>query len=150
VREAHDIAIFEQDGGVCVSLHLKFPAEIELAEAHETAERVERAIRARPGVIDVQTHLEPLERPLAAAPGGDGRGTEQAREQAIRLVRERTGTEPRRVRVLATEGGLVVFLTLVVDAREPLAGAHELASELEDELHQRVPGIAEVVVHTEP
>jgi cation diffusion facilitator family transporter len=149
VKEAHDIAVFEQDGGVCVSLHLKFPADIDLHSAHETAERVEDAIRARPGVVDVQTHLEPMERPLAAA-AADAAALEQTRAQAMRLVRERTGAEPRRVRVLATEGGVVVFLTLAVDPRETLLQAHELASELEDELHRQLPAIAEVVVHTEP
>jgi cation diffusion facilitator family transporter len=149
VREAHDIAIFEQDGGVGVSLHLKFPPDIGLAAAHETAERIERAIRGRPGVLDVQTHLEPLEQPLAAA-GGGGASAEQARAEAVRLVTQRTGSEPRRAQVLATERGLVVFLTLAVEQRATLADAHRLASELEDELHRRVAGIAEVVVHTEP
>src|SRR5271168_3416838 len=67
VREAHDIAIFEQPGSVSVSLHLKFPADLDLTAAHEVAERVERAIRDR-GVAHVQTHLEPLERTLVAGP----------------------------------------------------------------------------------
>src|SRR5271154_3340776 len=68
VKEGHDSTIFEQDGPASVSLHLKFPAELDLRAAHEIAERVEQAIRARPGVTDVQTHLEPLERKLAARP----------------------------------------------------------------------------------
>jgi cation diffusion facilitator family transporter len=149
VKEAHDIAIFEQDGAVCVSLHLKFPPELDVQTAHETAARVEQAIRARPGVADVQTHLEPLEQPLGAG-AVDGAGLERAREQAVRLVRERTGDEPRRVRLLSTEAGLVVFLTLVVPPGESLADAHALAGSVEDELHRLVPAIAEVVVHTEP
>ena len=49
VREAHDITIFEQRGSTSVSLHLKFPADLDLKDAHETAERIERAIRERPG-----------------------------------------------------------------------------------------------------
>ena len=72
VKEAHDITIFEQRGSSSVSLHLKFPADLDLRAAHEIAERVERAIRARPGVADVQTHLEPLERPLTARPPDEG------------------------------------------------------------------------------
>jgi cation diffusion facilitator family transporter len=149
VKEAHDITIFEQDGAASVSLHLKFPAELDLRAAHEIAERVERAIRARPGVSDVQTHLEPLERPLVARPGDDGsaRRTEQAVEQ---LVRERTGADPERLRLISTDAGDVLFLTLRVDAAASLTDAHRLASELEDELRQRVAGIAEVIVHTEP
>lgn len=147
VKEAHDISIFELNGGRSVSLHLKFPAELDLRTAHATAERVERAIRARPGVIDVQTHLEPLERPLAAhrhTCAADARTS----EAVARLVRERTGAEPRSVRLLSTDAGQVLFLTLAVDPAESLTDAHRLAGELEDELRQHIAGIADVVVHT--
>ncbi len=149
VKEAHDITIFEQRGSRSVSLHLKFPADLDVRSAHEIAERVEQAIRARPGVTDVQTHLEPLERPLAArAP--DNR-TDLQRTRAIeQLVRERTGSDPQRVRLLSTDAGEVLFLTLVVDPSESLTDAHRLAGELEEELRQRIDGIADVVVHTEP
>ncbi|HUB72440.1 MAG TPA: cation diffusion facilitator family transporter [Solirubrobacteraceae bacterium] len=149
VKEAHDISIFERDGAHSVSLHLKFPAELDLRTAHEIAERVEQAIRARPGVVDVQTHLEPLERPLAVR-GERAREQLHAREQIGRVVRERTGAEPRSLRVLDSDAGLVLFLTLAVAAGESLSDAHQLAGELEDELRQRVEGIAEVIVHTEP
>jgi divalent metal cation (Fe/Co/Zn/Cd) transporter len=149
VKEAHDIAIFEQRGSYKVSLHLKFPADLDLRSAHEIAERVERAIRERPGVADVQTHLEPLERPLAARAqdvGADLRTT-----RAIeRVVRERTGDDPRSVRLLSTDSGQVLFLTLRADPAESLTDAHRLAGELEDELRQRIDDIADVVVHTEP
>jgi cation diffusion facilitator family transporter len=149
VKEAHDITIFEQDGAVSVSLHLKFPADVELGVAHETAERVEQAIRARPRVSDVQTHLEPLERMLAARPSDAAADRELARG-VERLVRARTGRNPERVRLLSTEAGRVLFLTLAVDRGESLADAHTLAGELEEELRQRLDGIADVVVHTHP
>jgi cation diffusion facilitator family transporter len=149
VKEAHDITIFEQRGGTSVSLHLKFPADLDLRGAHEIAERVEQAIRARPGVADVQTHLEPLERPLAARPRAEGSDAPSMR--AIeQLVRERTGNDPRRVRMLGTDAGQVLFLTVSVDEQASLSDAHELAGELEEDLRQRLADIADVVVHTEP
>src|SRR5580692_2290632 len=149
VKEAHDVTIFEQRGSSSVSLHLKFPADLDLRRAHEIAERVEQAIRARPGVGDVQTHLEPLELPLAArAPDDDadariGSAIEQ-------LVCARTGSAPQRLRLFSTDAGHVLFLTLVVDPDESLTDAHHLAGELEEQLRKQIPGIAEVIVHTEP
>ncbi|MDX6646104.1 MAG: hypothetical protein QOK40_1831, partial [Miltoncostaeaceae bacterium] len=68
VREVHNLTIYEHGPRRSASLHLKLPAELSLAEAHEVAERVERAVAAEAGV-EVQTHLEPLERPLALQPG---------------------------------------------------------------------------------
>jgi cation diffusion facilitator family transporter len=149
VKEAHDITVFEQDGAASVSLHLKFPADLDLRAAHEVAERVEREIRARPEVAAVQTHLEPLERPLSAR-AADEDADAPAREEVARVVRERTGHDPERVELLWTDAGRVVFLTLGVGAAESLRGAHQLASELEDELRRRIAGLADVVVHTEP
>jgi cation diffusion facilitator family transporter len=149
VKEAHDITIFEQGGSASVSLHLKFPADVDLAQAHEIAERVERAIGERPGVGDVQSHLEPLERPLAARPASERADGEMARE-VERVVREHTGAAPQWMKLLSTDAGRVLFLTLAVGEGESLTGAHELAGALEDELRQRIAGIAEVVVHTEP
>jgi len=148
VREAHDITIFEQPGGANVSLHLKFPAELELREAAQIADRVERAICERPEVAAVQTHLEPLERPLSER-AADVSADMHATREIERLVRERTGGAPERVKLLSTDAGRVVFLTLEVDRHESLTAAHRLASELEEELRQRVPDIADVVIRTE-
>ena len=149
VKEAHDIAVFEDGERASVSLHLKFPGELDLRSAHEIAERVERAILERPEVDDVQTHLEPLERPLRARPA-DGPGVEATERRARALVLGRTGREPERVRLLSTDFGPVLFLTLAGRNGESLTEAHLLAGELEDELRGQIEGLADVVIHTEP
>lgn len=150
VMEAHDITIIEQNGAINVSLHLKFPEDLDLKDAAQVADRVEQAICERPGVAAVQTHLEPLERTLAARPV-DVSADMHAEREIERLVRERTdGRAPQRVKLLSTDAGRVVFLTLELDPRESLTAAHRVASELEEELRQRVPGIADVVIRTEP
>jgi divalent metal cation (Fe/Co/Zn/Cd) transporter len=148
VREVHDIAIFEHDGSVSVSLHLKFPADLDLGAALVVAERIEQAIRARPGVSEVQTHLEPLEHPLPAHLANASTDLDATRE-IERIVLERTGAKSRGIRLLRTQAGRVIFLTLVVGTATSLVDAHQLASELEEELRRQVPDIADVVVHTQ-
>ncbi|HEX3830502.1 MAG TPA: cation diffusion facilitator family transporter [Solirubrobacteraceae bacterium] len=149
VSEAHDITIFEHGDQVSVSLHLKLPADSSVQEAHDVAERVEAAIRALPRVSDALTHLEPLERPIAADPTATYDDRETLNDVRT-IVREQTGTPPRDVRLLPTDAGIVVFITVPVGATESLAHAHQIASELEEALRQRMPEIADVVVHTEP
>jgi cation diffusion facilitator family transporter len=149
VREAHDITIFEHGDRLSVSLHLKLPAESSLAQAHEVAERVELAIGALPRISDVRTHLEPLERPIAADPTAET-DIRRTTEIVEALVREQTGKDAGDVRVLPTEMGSVVFMTIVVDPTATLARAHQVASQLEESLRRSLPGIADVVVHTEP
>ncbi len=147
VREAHDIAIFEGPRGTFVSLHLKLPDDLSVRDAHDVAERVEQTIRNQTGVIDVQTHLEPLERPIALASAQtDGREVRAIEE----LVSRHIDARPCTVRVLPTETGEVLFLTVQVGDRASLTEAHRLASELEEDLRAHLPDVAEVVVHTEP
>jgi cation diffusion facilitator family transporter len=149
VMEAHDITIIEQDGLANVSLHLKFPPDLDLEAAARVADRVERAIRERPDIADVQTHLEPLERTLVTRPV-DVSADMHAKREIERLVQERATGRARSVKLLSTDAGRVVFLTLELDSEESLTAAHRVASELEEELRQRVPGIADVVIRTEP
>jgi cation diffusion facilitator family transporter len=149
VLEAHDISIFEQNGSASVSLHLKFPADLDLRTAAEISDRVEQAICARPEVTAVQTHLEPLESTLRVADADAAVALDAART-IEQLLEERTGRGAHAIKVLATDGGRVVFLTLRVDPSTSLMAAHRLAGELEEELRLRLSDIADVVIHTTP
>jgi cation diffusion facilitator family transporter len=150
VREVHNIVVLQVGGRTEVSLHLKLPGGYSLEEAHDIASAVEHEIlEALPEVDAVQTHLEPLTEPALAAPVPAGE--RQAEAEALRkIVREATGSEPRELRLLDTEVGLVAFLTVGMDADRPLAEAHALASDVEERIRRTHPGIADVVVHTEP
>lgn len=151
VREAHDITIYEHDGLVSVSLHLKLAADVAIGDAHDVAERVEAALRDEPGVEDVHTHLEPLEQPVAARPDEDpGAPDETQRQRVNQLVLDRTGQPLRELRLLQAAGGLVVFVAVAVPPDMTLSDAHELASRLEDDIRDGQSRMQDVVVHTEP
>ncbi len=148
VRDVHDIAIYRHDGRVSVSLHLKMNPDVPLTEAHDVAERIEAALCAEPGVEDVHTHLEPLELPLAAQDTTPTDDTE--RDRITQLALRRTGYPPRELRLLHTENGLVVFVSVAAGTNSRLPAAHELASRLEDDIREAQPHMTDVVVHTEP
>jgi divalent metal cation (Fe/Co/Zn/Cd) transporter len=110
---------------------------------------VEAALRADPGVDDVYTHLEPLERPLRARDETEA-SAQAERERITRLVVERTGHLPRELCLLHTDGGLVVFVSVVAAPDSGLTDAHQLTSRLEDDIREAQPHMTDVVVHTEP
>jgi cation diffusion facilitator family transporter len=148
VREIHNVTVLEIDGGTEVALHLKLPGDLSLGDAHEVAEDVEQAIRAAlPEVSAVQTHLEPLseEAHVHAA-----ENVEDQRAVVLRIVRDELGREPRELRFLHTDEGLVAFLTLGLDPDASLSEAHARASEIEQRVRSARPEIADVIVHTEP
>ncbi|MFL5861043.1 MAG: cation diffusion facilitator family transporter [Solirubrobacteraceae bacterium] len=148
VRDVHDISIYDHDGAHSVSLHLKLQPDLTLRFAHEVAERVEARLRADPDVEDVHTHLEPLEQPVVAQ---DATPSDDAERQRITdLVVRRTGRSPRELRLLHTDNGLVVFVSVATDEDTGLAQAHTLASVLEDDIREGQPHMTDVVVYTEP
>jgi cation diffusion facilitator family transporter len=146
VREVHNVRLVTVNGGIEVGLHLKLPGELSLEHAHAVASEVEDAIAAAlPEVVAVQTHLEPLRETAA------GERTARPDEQAIlAIAREVTGEPPRDVRLVRTDEGLLVFVTLRVAPERTLAEAHALASAVEGRIREHLPEIADVVVHTEP
>ena len=97
-----------------------------------------------PEVVDVRTHLEPLTEAASA------HEVEVDAAAVERVVREETGVAPRELRFVRTDDGLVAFLTLALAGKESLADAHSRASAVEERVREAVPGIADVVVHTEP
>ena len=145
VREIHNLAVLEVGDGFEVSLHLKLPGDLSLEQAHGVAEDVEGAILAAlPEVRDVRTHLEPFKE---VAAGEEVAVDETAVERA---VRDETGAPPRELRFVRTDEGIVAFLTLAVGGETSLAEAHVQATAVEERVRSAVPGIADVVVHTEP
>jgi cation diffusion facilitator family transporter len=145
VSEVHNLTLLDVGGRTELSLHLKLPGDSTLEAAHDVAEQLERAVRAAvPEVDSVQTHLEPLTEPSA------GREVPDDKRTIERIVQEATGREPREVRFLRTDGGLVAFLTLGLDGTSRLNDAHARASEIEERIRRERPDIADVIVHTEP
>ena len=145
VREIHNLTVLEVGDAYEISLHLKLPGELSLAQAHALAEEVEEAIRREvPEVTAVQTHLEPL----SEAAAGEELTLDPAAVEEV--VREEIGLAPRELRFVRTDDGIVAFLTLAVGGDESLAGAHDRASAVEERVRETVPGITDVVIHTEP
>jgi cation diffusion facilitator family transporter len=150
VREVHNVSVVAVGSRTELSLHLKLPGNLSLDEAHEIAEDVERAIReAVPEVSAVSTHIEPLAeeaagtRPAAAA-------VETDRAVVERIVRAEMHEDPRELRFVNTDEGLVAYLTLRLGSGTALADAHALASRIEEAIRRERPEIVDVIVHTEP
>jgi divalent metal cation (Fe/Co/Zn/Cd) transporter len=146
VREVHNLVLVEVNGHTELSLHVKLPGDLPLDEAHAVAEQLEASICAAvPEITGVQTHLEPL------AEAAEASEVEvDAAAVVARIVREATGADPRELRFLRTDAGLVAFLTLGLDGSSRLESAHAQASEIEERIRRERPDVADVIVHTEP
>jgi cation diffusion facilitator family transporter len=150
VREIHNVRIMQVDGGYELSLHVKLPRGLSLADAHETVEQLETAVcRAVPELRMVHTHIEPLSRTdWASKPTRDEVAVE--RDAIEEVVRRYTGVEPAAVRFRDAERGRVALITVLLPPDQPLPSAHRRAGEIERAVRGRCPALADVIVHTEP
>ena len=96
----------------------------------------------------MQTHLEPLSESTRIADSSHESFPQASMVRAA--VRDLTGADPREMRLLDTDEGPVVLLTLGVAPDTPLSEAHARASAVEALIRESRPEIADVIVHTEP
>jgi cation diffusion facilitator family transporter len=150
VREVHNVRVMRVGNDYEVSLHVKLPRELNLAEAHDVIERLEAAVHAAvPEIRNVHTHIEPLARTdWASAPPADDTAMERAAvEDTVRGI---TGSLPASVQFRDAERGRVALVTITLPGEQPLPSAHQHAGRIEEAVRERCPGLADVIVHTEP
>ncbi|MGH7424786.1 MAG: cation transporter dimerization domain-containing protein, partial [Candidatus Methylomirabilales bacterium] len=151
VRQVHNVFVARRPDGLHISLHAKFPGSMTLAEAHETAERLEAEIRSDfDGVARVDTHLEPLE-------GSATPGTDATRRHALLVGKARALAERQpevvnchEVIVTDTKEGLLVVMHCEAAPGLPISNAHQASTRIESEVHRLWPEVERVVVHFEP
>lgn len=150
VREVHNVRVMRLPDGYELSLHVKLPRELSLEQAHNAVERLEQRVREEvPEVQHVHTHIEPLARlDWASAPDTDETAFE--REAIESAVRRFTGSSPLAVNFRDGEQGRVALVTVSLPGDQPLPSAHQHAGAIEEAVRERCPGLADVIVHTEP
>ena len=150
VREVHNVRVMRVGSDYELSLHVKLPRDLSLAEAHDVIERLEAAVRAAvPEIRSVHTHIEPLSRTdWASAPPADATAVERAAvEETVRGI---TGARPAAVQFRDAERGRVALVTITLPGEQPLPSAHRHAGMIEEAVRERCPELADVIVHTEP
>jgi cation diffusion facilitator family transporter len=150
VREVHNVRVMHMPDGYELSLHVKLPRGLSLTEAHDVVERLERRVLGElPELRNVHTHIEPLSRTDQATRPRSGE-TESERQAIEAAVRQVTGAAPARIGFRDGEGGRVALVTVALPGEKPLPSAHRDAGAIEEAVRERCPGLADVIVHTEP
>ena len=150
VREVHNVRVMRLPDGYELSLHVKLPRDLSLEQAHDAVERLEQRVRDEmPELSYVHTHIEPLARTdWARSPDTDETAVE--REAIESAVRRFTGSSPIAVTFRDGEQGRVALVTVSLPGDQPLPSAHQHAGAIEEAVRERCPGLADVIVHTEP
>jgi cation diffusion facilitator family transporter len=142
-------------GDLYMEVHVGVNPELSLGEAHDLVDRLEVELRRRvPEIAEVHTHIE-----MADLQVQQGDRVPQDQEQPLRLEIEQIVARipglghPHNIQVRRDHTDpqhFHVALECEVAAGMPVGEAHQLSDQLEQEIRQRLPEVAEVFVHMEP
>ena len=148
----HHIAVQTVAGRLSVSVDLEVDGTEPLAAAHETASRLEEAIREELGPqIEVETHIEPLPADVLAGSDAEPARIAQVRQLLTSLAAEIPDLgEVHDVRVRETAAGEIVNFHCRVDPALSVSSVHDMVDALERRLRRQFPTIRRVIGHAEP
>ncbi len=150
VAEVHNIVVTSHPEGDHISLHAKFPAEMDLEHAHSLADQLEREIMTEiPGVVRVDTHLEPL---VAGEVGADVTQSHMLLAQWTKQLAERQPEvhDCHEVLISESEEGLALVIHCEAEPQLSVLAVHNASTRIEDATHLRWPNVKRVTVHFEP
>jgi cation diffusion facilitator family transporter len=151
----HEVWAHRLGEDLYIEVHVGVDPLLSLGEAHALVDRLEAAVRQRlPEVKGVHTHIElATTRVQISSPAPQELEARVLQEVRASVAAIPSLSNPHNVRARRdpTAGDrLIISLECSVAPDMPVAQAHQLASQLEEEIIQRLHQAAEVSVHLEP
>jgi cation diffusion facilitator family transporter len=147
----HHVTVHDLGEKLIVGIDLEVDGDMELAEAHDIAHRLERSIREDFGEdVEVDTHIEPLEPEL---PHGTNAAPDRVETIKAALTRFAAGGaihDIHNVRVRDTDAGEIVNFHCRAAPSMSVIKVHENVDEIERALRRAFPTIKRVISHAEP
>jgi len=147
VRDLHNVTVErESDGSLHLTMHAKLPGDMTLAEAARASAGLERTLRAElSDATRVDIHLEPMEPHVV-------RGEDVTSRRALLAARMREVVEAhlevrRCVDVELSDRHHRIYAHVVaeLDGEVSLEHAHQVETELEEQIRRALPEVHEVV-----
>jgi cation diffusion facilitator family transporter len=148
----HNIHAHGVHGSFFVDLDVEVPADLTLDEAHDQVSRFEAVLYDElPYVREINTHMEPIAASVISTAGAEAKRRAQLQAQILALVKELPELRGcHNLHIWPGQDGYDVVLHCRADRDLPIVAAHQLAEQLEQQLHALAADISQVLVHIEP
>jgi cation diffusion facilitator family transporter len=147
VRDLHNVTLErEADGSLHLTMHAKLPADQQLAVATRTSRDLERSIKAElPEVGRIDIHLEPIEPQVVL-----GEDVTARRKQLAKRIRQVVESHPEVKRLVDVElsdrrNRIHAHVVAELAGEMTLDDAHDIESQLEEQILREIPEVHEVV-----
>ncbi|HEX6489345.1 MAG TPA: cation diffusion facilitator family transporter [Candidatus Dormibacteraeota bacterium] len=152
IRDLHNVTVErEDDGSLHLTMHAKLPGSMSLDEAAAVSAELEQRLRAElPNVSRVDVHLEPLEPDVIS-----GADVTSARRELVERVRQVVERHPDVLRcgdveLSERDGRIFAHVVAEMHGDSSLEEAHRVETEIEKQIRDSAPEIAEVVARATP
>jgi cation diffusion facilitator family transporter len=148
----HHLTVQHIGTKLAVSFDLEVDGATPLAAAHDTATKLENAIRRELGPhVEVESHIEP--QPERLLEGTDAPPRERQAIEAVltRLARREAHlTDLHDIRVRRNDHGVFVHYHCRFAPQETVEDVHAAVDRIENGLQAKYPAIRRVIAHAEP
>ena len=146
VRDLHNVTVErESDGSLHLTMHAKLPGDMTLASASKTSARLEKTLRSElPEATRIDIHLEPME-PIVVR----GEDVTQRRALLADRIRNVVGSHPAVKRLVDVElsdrhNRIHAHVVAELAGDVSLEQAHQVETELEEQIRRALPEVHEV------
>ena len=146
VRDLHNVTVErESDGSLHLTMHAKLPGDMTLASASKTSARLEKTLRNElPEATRIDIHLEPME-PIVVR----GEDVTQRRALLADRIRDVVGSHPAVRRLVDVElsdrhNRIHAHVVAELAGDVSLEQAHQVETELEEQIRRALPEVNEV------
>jgi cation diffusion facilitator family transporter len=147
VRDLHNVTVErENDGSLHLTMHAKLPGDMTLATASLASAELERTLRSElPEANRVDIHLEPMEPHVVR-----GQDVTSRRTQLATRMRDVVESHPEVRRCVDVElsdrhNRIYAHVVAELDGDVSLEHAHQVESQLEEQIRRALPEVSEVV-----
>jgi cation diffusion facilitator family transporter len=138
VEEIRSIRIRPSGANVFIDMTIAIRRTVPFQQAHIIMDNVERAIHEIRDQVDVIVHAEPHA------------STDETLADKIRMIVMRRGlSAPHNLEVHDADGKHHVDFDIEYDRGKSFVEAHEIASEVEEEIRREIPSVERLTIHME-
>jgi len=138
VSEIRGIRLRQSGPKMFLDTTVAIPRTMLFQQAHEVMDNIEKSVRARYPDMDVIVHGEPFER-----------SDETIAERIRMIILDRGLGAPHHLEVHQKDGRYHVEFDIEFLLGKDFVEAHDMTTEIEREIHERVPGVEKVTIHME-
>ncbi|MBX3013862.1 MAG: cation-efflux pump [Caldilineaceae bacterium] len=148
----HEWWVQDIDGKLGLHLHVGVDPNLTVADAHALMDRLEALLLERlPELNSVYSHIEANSSEILPSAHVSHRLQHRVVEVIEKAVATLPGlSEPHDILVRQVEGRLFVTLEVMASGAMSVAEAHELSTQLQEQIRANVANVNEALIHVEP